>query len=669
MAIDYTGGTEKRESEGYKPLLTDFDLQLLGEGKHYRTYEKLGAHLREVNGQKGVFFAVWGPNAERVSVVGDFNDWDGSRHPMYFHPEQGIWELFIPGLKEYDLYKYEIHSRYNGYVVTKTDPYAFANEMRPNTASMVSDLSKYVWGDSDWMVERNKHNTFKAPVSVYEVHLGSWQRDEDGNWMTYKELAHRLVAYVKKMGFTHLELLPISEHPFDGSWGYQTTGYYAVTSRYGTPEDFMYFVDHCHRNNIGIILDWVPAHFPTDEHGLGYFDGTHLYEHADPRLGFHPDWGTLIFNYGRVEVANFLLSNALFWLDKYHIDGLRVDAVASMLYLDYSRAHDQWVPNRYGGRENLEAIEFLKQLNILVHGEYPDTLTVAEESTAWPMVSRPVYVGGLGFDMKWNMGWMHDMLEYMSQDPIYRRYHHNKLTFSMMYAFSEHFILPLSHDEVVHMKGSLLNKMPGDAWQKFANLRTLFGYMFTHPGKKMLFMGGEFGQWKEWNEASQLEWNLLDYPSHKGVQQFMNDLNRLYRSEPALYEIDDSWDGFKWIDLYDSEQSVIVFQRTAKDPDDFVIVVCNFTPVPRYNYRVGVPKPGFYQEILNSDADVYWGSNLGNMGGKESEPHAFSNQPHSLSITLPPLSVLVFKLKAEGKLAGEKAAPSKKAKAVEAKEA
>jgi 1,4-alpha-glucan branching enzyme len=644
MALDYT---EKSGAEGYQLLLTDFDLQLISEGTHYRTYEKLGAHLREVNGIKGVHFAVWAPNAARVNVVGNFNNWEGSQHQMYKHPEQGIWELFIPGLTEYELYKYEIFSLHNNYVVSKTDPYAFAGELRPRTASVVANLEKYKWNDGEWLKDRIKRNNIKAPVAVYELHAGSWQRDENGNWLTYQELAHRLVAYVKELGYTHIELMPISEHPYDGSWGYQTTGYYAVTSRYGTPEDFMYFVDHCHQNGIGVILDWVPAHFPTDQHGLGYFDGTHLYEHADPRQGFHQDWGTFIFNYGRNEVRNFLLSNALFWLDKYHIDGLRVDAVASMLYLDYSRNNGEWVPNQYGGRENLDAIEFLKQLNIQVHAEYPDTLTLAEESTAWPMVSRPVYVGGLGFDLKWNMGWMHDMLDYMGLDPIYRRYQHNKLTFSLMYAFSEHFILPFSHDEVVHLKGSMINKMPGDVWQKFANLRTLYGYMYTHPGKKMLFMGDEFGQWKEWDYNSQLEWNLLDYPSHKGLQQYVTDLNRLYQTEPALHEVDDSWEGFRWIDFYDTEQSVLVFSRHARESQDFVVVVINFTPVPRYDYRIGVPEAGFYEEILNSDAASYWGSNVGNMGGKASDPLPWSSLENSLSITLPPLSTLIFKLKPE----------------------
>jgi len=628
----------------YSPLLTDFDLQLLGEGTHFRTYEKLGAHLREVNGVPGVHFAVWAPNAERVSVVGDFNAWNGSDHAMYLHPAQGIWELFVPDLAQYAVYKYEITSRYDNYTVTKADPYAFAGELRPQNASVVADLSQFEWNDKLWVESRAKGSFLNSPISVYEVHLGSWQRDENGNWLNYRELAQRLVAYVQAMGFSHIELLPISEHPFDGSWGYQAIGYYAATSRYGEPADFMYFVDYCHRHDIGVILDWVPAHFPSDEYGLGYFDGTHLYEHADPRMGFHPDWGTLIFNYGRVEVRNFLLSNALFWLDKYHIDGLRVDAVASMLYLDYSRPANEWLPNRYGGRENLEAIEFLKQLNIQIHAEYPNALTIAEESTSWPLVTRPVYVGGLGFDLKWNMGWMHDMLDYMEEDPVYRRYHHNKLTFSLVYAFSEHFMLPLSHDEVVHLKGSLLSKMPGDVWQKFANLRALLCYMFTHPGKKMLFMGGEFGQWQEWNYQSSLEWQLLDWPSHKGLQQFVADLNKLYRREPALYEIEDSWEGFRWIEFRDTEQSVLVFLRQAKDPHEFVVVVCNFTPVPRYNYRIGVPEAGRYHEILNSDAGHYWGSNLGNLGAKESEPIPFSGQQHSLSLTLPPLSTLVLKL-------------------------
>ncbi len=659
MIEETTGKGETQQVDGYTLLLSDFDLQLLGEGTHYRTYEKLGAHLREVNGVKGVHFAVWSPNAAKVSVVGDFNNWDGTRNSMYLHPAQGIWEAFIPGLAEYTLYKYEIHSHVNAYTVSKTDPYAFSSEVRPLTASVVSDLSKHQWQDSQWMQNRGKNDAFNSPISIYELHVGSWQRDENGNWLNYRELARRLVEYVKTTGFTHIELLPISEHPFDGSWGYQTTGYYAVTSRFGTPEDFMYFVDYCHQNNIGVILDWVPAHFPTDEHGLGFFDGTHLYEHADPRLGFHPDWGTLIFNYGRTEVKNFLLSNALFWLDKYHIDGLRVDAVASMLYLDYSREEGQWIPNKFGGRENLEAIEFLKQLNIQVHSEFPSALTIAEESTAWPMVSRPVYVGGLGFDFKWNMGWMHDMLDYMESDPVFRRYHHNKITFSLMYAFTEHFVLPLSHDEVVHLKGSLIEKMPGDDWQKFANLRNLFGYMFTHPGKKMLFMGGEFGQWSEWNEQRGLDWYLLDYPSHKGLQKLVSDLNQLYRNEPALYQVEDSWEGFQWIDLYDSEQSVIVFKRMAIDPDDFLIIVCNFTPVPRNNYRVGVPREGFYTEVLNSDAGEYWGSGVGNYGGKQSEAVPFSSQPYSVSLTLPPLGILILKPEAKQVEEGDEAKPQK----------
>ncbi len=646
MTESLNANDSPRENPG---LLTEFDLQLLGEGVHYNTYEKLGAHLRTFEGRKGVHFAVWAPNARQVSVVGNFNNWDSRSHLMTHHSAQGIWELFVPGLGEGEVYKYDIQSRVNDYRVTKTDPYGFAGELRPQNASVVADINGYNWLDSTWMAHRVDYNSQKAPISVYEVHPGSWRRDPykdpHSNWLNFRELAHQMVEYVKELGYTHIELLPVTEHPYDGSWGYQTTGYFAVTSRYGQPQDFMYFVDYCHQNNIGVILDWVPAHFPTDEHGLGFFDGTHLYEHADPRMGFHPDWGTLIFNYGRNEVKNFLLSNALFWLEKYHIDGLRVDAVASMLYLDYSREEGQWIPNKFGGRENLEAIQFLKDMNIKVHERFPDVMTIAEESTAWPLVTKPVYLGGLGFDLKWNMGWMHDLLDYIKEDPIYRRYHHNKLTFSLMYAFTEHFLLPISHDEVVHLKGSLLSKMPGDPWQKFAGLRAFLGYMFTHPGKKLLFMGTEFGQWGEWNFMQELEWNLLEWPSHQGLKRFVSDLNKLYRSELPLYEVDHSWDGFNWIDFHDSEQSVLVFSRVAKDRDNFVIVACNFTPIPRENYRFGVPKPGFYEEILNSDSEDYWGSNMGNLGGKQSDPVPFSIYPDSLTITLPPLSTLVLKLK------------------------
>ena len=641
--------TEFYDPYSFGPILTEFDLHLIQEGTHFRTYEKLGAHLTEVNGVKGVAFAVWAPNALRVSVVGDFNQWDGRVHPMRNYPGQGIWEIFLPGLGEGTVYKYEIKSRLDDYLVEKADPYGFFSEVRPKTASRVADLGKYRWQDEAWQAEgRAKHNSLKSPISVYEVHLGSWRRrwnatSLEESYLTYRELAEQLVGYVREMGYTHIELLPISEHPFDGSWGYQTTGYYAVTSRYGPPEDFMYLVDLCHQNNIGVILDWVPAHFPKDQAGLGYFDGTHLYEYADPRKGEQPDWGTLIFNFGRNEVRNFLLSNALFWLDKYHIDGLRVDAVASLLYLDYSRKEGEWVPNVYGGRENLEAIDFIRRFNELVHLEHPSVLTSAEDSTAWPMVTRPTYMGGLGFDLKWNMGWMHDMLEYMEQDPVHRRYHHDRLTFSLMYAFNENFILPLSHDEVVHLKKALLDKMPGDAWQKFANLRALYGYMYTHPGKKLLFMGGEFGQWNEWNEREALQWELLDWPSHQGLQRYVKALNDLYRNEPALHEVDDSWEGFQWLEFRDNENSTLSFLRRAKDPGNELLVACNFTPVPRYNYRIGVPKAGYYPEILNSDAAEFWGSNVGNLGGVNSEDGGWGGQPHSISLTLPPLAVVIFR--------------------------
>jgi 1,4-alpha-glucan branching enzyme len=629
----------------FGPLLTDYDLYLIGEGTHHRTYEKLGAHIREVGGVRGVHFAVWAPNALRVSVVGNFNNWDGRVYPMRFHPAQGIWEIFLPGLGEGEAYKYEIKSRFNDYLVEKADPYGFYSELRPRTASVVADLTRYTWSDTEWMSNRVKNNGQDSPIAIYECHLGSWQRNqEQGNrWLTYRELAHQLVDYVKYMGFTHIELMPVSEHPFDGSWGYQTTGYYAVTSRYGTPEDFMYFVDRCHQASIGVFLDWVPAHFPKDISGLNYFDGTHLYEHADPRLGEHPDWGTLVFNFGRNEVRNFLLSNALFWLDKYHIDGLRVDAVASLLYLDFSRQEGAWVPNKFGGRENLDAIDFLKRFNEVVHLEHPDILTMAEDSTAWPMVTKPTFLGGLGFDFKWNMGWMHDMLDYLSYNPIYRRYHHNLITFSLMYAFSENFLLPLSHDEVVHLKNSLLNKMPGDGWQQFANLRTLLGYMFTHPGKKLLFMGGEFGQRSEWSEERSLDWHELNNESHQKLHRYVHDLVHAYNNEPALWQVDNSWEGFQWMAANDNENSVISFVRRGKDPNDLILVVCNFTPQPRYNYCIPAPRAGYYQEILNSDSESYWGSNLGNMGGAEAYPQDWSSTGYAICLTLPPLSTLLLK--------------------------
>ena len=637
--------SEFHDPYSFMPVLTDFDIHLIGEGSHYKTYEKLGSHVMEINGIRGVHFAVWAPNAKRISVIGDFNKWDGRRHPMRVLGSSGIWEIFIPGLKEGEIYKFEIKSKSSKYILVKADPYAFNFELRPRSASVVYDINKHQWNDSEWMEIRSKKDWFKSPVSIYEVHLGSWMRlPEEGNrWLTYRETADRLIGYVKDMGYTHIELLPVTEHPFDASWGYQTLGYFAPTSRYGTPEDFMYFVDRCHQNSIGVILDWAPAHFPTDGHGLGFFDGTCLYEHADPKKGFHPDWGTKIFNYGRKEVRNFLLSNALFWFEKYHIDALRVDAVASMIYLDYSRNEGEWIPNIFGGRENIEAIDFIKKLNEIAHQYHSGILTVAEESTAWPSVSRPTYLGGLGFSLKWNTGWMNDTLEYFSKDPVHRKYHHNNLTFSLLYAFTENFILVLSHDEVVHGKRSMLSKMPGDMWQKFANLRLLYGFMFSHPGKKLLFMGGEFGQWDEWNHDKSIDWHLLNSMPHRRLQKFVMDLNHIYQSEPALYEIDFSYQGFEWIDFRDTENSIISFMRKAKDPDNFLVIVCNFTPVQRIGYRIGVPEICFYKEILNSDSQIYWGSNMGNAGGINADEISWHGRPYSINITLPPLSVLIFK--------------------------
>jgi 1,4-alpha-glucan branching enzyme len=629
----------------FMPILSDYDLYLIAEGTHYNQYAKLGAHEITVNGIEGVVFAVWAPNAIRVSVIGDFNSWDGRRHMMRVRGSTGIWELFIPGLREGTIYKFEVKSRYRGYLAEKADPYAFYSEMRPKTASIVWNLDKYAWTDEEWMKERQEKNIFEAPVSIYEVHLGSWRRvPEEGNrWLTYRELARTLVPYVKDMGYTHVELLPVSEHPLDESWGYQTVGYFSVTSRYGTPEDFMYLVDQFHKAGIGVIIDWVPAHFPRDAHGLAYFDGTALYEHEDPLKGEHRDWGTLIFNYGRNEVANFLISNALFWLDKYHIDGLRVDAVASMLYLDYSRKPGEWIPNQFGGNENLEAVAFLKRFNEVVHHFHPGVLTVAEESTAWPAVSHPTYLGGLGFSMKWNMGWMNDILQYFSDDPIYRKYHQNKLTFALLYAFTENFILVLSHDEVVYGKRSLLDKMPGDFQQKFANLRLLYSYMFAQPGKKLLFMGGEIGQWWEWNANTSLDWHLLQHEPHRKLQAFVKDLNGLYKKEAPLHEVDFYHEGFEWIDFADYERSVVSFIRRAKDKEDFLVFVFNFTPVRRYNYRVGVPKWGFYREIMNSDSEIYGGSNTGNQGGRHAESIWWHNRPYSVSLDLPPLGAIVLK--------------------------
>jgi 1,4-alpha-glucan branching enzyme len=624
--------------------LSEFELYLLGEGTYARAYEKLGAHLTERDGRRGTHFAVWAPNAQSVSVIGSHNGWDPAANKMQPTPS-GVWEDFVPGLDHGALYKYHIQSNYSGYKVDKADPFGFAAEIRPQTASRVWNLDEYRWHDRAWMSSRARKNSLSAPLSIYEVHLGSWKRvPEEGNrWLTYRELAHQLADYVYDAGFTHIEFLPVMEHPFDGSWGYQTIGYFAPTSRFGTPADFMYLVDHLHQRGIGVILDWVPAHFPRDEAGLGYFDGSHLYEHADPRQGEHPEWNTFVFNYGRNEVRSFLISNALFWLDKYHVDGLRVDAVASMLYLDYGRREGQWIPNRYGGRENVEAIQFLRALNERVYADFPDTMMIAEESTAWPQVSRPVYVGGLGFGLKWNMGWMHDVLDYMSQDAVFRGYHQNQITFSLVYAFSENFVLPLSHDEVVYGKGSMLRKMPGDDWQKFANLRLLYGFMMGHPGKKLLFMGDEFGQWTEWNHDASLDWHLLENPFHAGLRRWVRDLNTLYRGEPSLHELDLESGGFEWVDCTDYQQSIISFLRRGRGSEHELLFLCNFTPVVRRDYRVGVPRDGFWREALNSDAPLYGGSGQGNSGGLAAMPLSAHGRPFSLNITLPPLGILVFR--------------------------
>jgi len=625
-------------------VLTDFDLHLIRQGTHYKTYEKLGARVMTVNNIKGTHFAVWAPNAINVSVIGTFNNWNGEYHPMKLLGDSGIWELFIPGIGEGELYKYEIITR-DREIFEKADPYAFCTEIVPKTASVVYDIEQYQWHDEEWMTKRPTVNTLETPVSIYEVHLGSWMRvpEEGDRFLTYRELAHKLVDYVKEMGYTHIELLPIAEHPFYGSWGYQVMGYFAPTRRYGLPDDFMYFVDYCHNNNIGVILDWVPAHFPSDGHGLVYFDGTCLYEHEDPRQGKHKDWNTLIYNYGRYEVKNFLISNVMFWLEKYHIDGLRVDAVASMLYLDYSRSPGEWVPNIHGGRENLGAVAFIKEFNEIASKNFPGIITIAEESTSWPGVSRPLYVGGLGFNFKWNMGWMHDMLEYMSSDPVFRKFLHTNITFSLWYSFMENYVLPLSHDEVVHLKHSMIEKMPGDLWKQFANLRLLYSYMFAHPGKKLLFMGSDFGQWHEWNHDASLDWHLLNYVPHSGLLEFVKDLNHLYTSEPSLHELDVSSSGFQWIDFKDVEKSVVAFMRKAKNQDDILIFIFNFTPVPRRHYIIGVPYEGFYEEILNSDSYKYWGSNMGNYGGVDAEPIECHGYPYSIDITLPPLGAVVFK--------------------------
>ena len=625
-------------------LLSEDDLYLFNEGSHLRLYEKLGSHPVCRDGHDGTYFSVWAPNAQQVYLTGDFNGWQKRGSRLAPRGDSGIWEGFVPGLSQGALYKYHIESSVRRYRVDKADPFAFRCETPPKTASVVWDLS-YTWEDRQWMDRRREANGLQAPISIYELHPGSWMRlpEEHDRYLSYRELAPRLVDYVNKMGFTHVELMPVMEHPFYGSWGYQVTGYFAPTSRYGTPQDLMYLVDYLHRHDIGVILDWVPSHFPTDNHGLGFFDGTHLYEHADPRKGFHPDWKSHIFNYGRHEVRSFLLSSAMFWLDKYHIDGLRVDGVASMLYLDYSRKKGEWVPNQFGGRENLDAISLLRRFNEEIYGNYPGVQTIAEESTDWPMVSRPTYVGGLGFGMKWDMGWMHDTLEYFARDPVYRKYHHDRLTFRMLYAFSENFVLSLSHDEVVHGKSSLIGKMPGDDWQKFANLRLLFACMFTQPGKKLIFMGDEIGQWQEWDHEKSLDWHLLQYPAHSGLQRLVQDAACLYRSEPALYELDFDPGGFEWMDCNDSLHSVVSYLRRGRSTADIFLMALNFTPVPHSGYRVGVPRGGHWKEVLNSDAEIYGGSGQGNLGGVEAVSRAVHGRPFSLSITLPPLAAVVFK--------------------------
>ncbi len=638
----------------FQPLLSEYDLYLMGEGTHRDAYERLGAHLRQLEGVAGVGFAVWAPNARRVSVVGDFNGWDERANPMRMRPN-GVWELFLPGVTTGALYKYAVLSWNQNYRVLKSDPFAFWAEIRPGTASRVWDLGGYQWNDEAWRSERDLRNRLDQPISIYEVHMGSWRPNSaPGNGqVTYRDLAQQLVPYVKELGYTHIELMPVAEYPFDGSWGYQVTGYYAPTSRYGTPQDFMYFVDMCHQQGIGVLVDWVPAHFPRDEHGLRFFDGTHLYEHADPRRGEHPEWGTVIPNFGRNEVRNFFISNALFWLDKYHVDGLRVDAVASLIYLDYGRKQGEWEPNAFGGRENLEAVSFIQECNSAIHERFPHALTVAEESTAWPNVTAAPSDGGLGFTLKWNMGWMHDILDYFKHDPIYRSHHQNEMTFSFTYTYSEKFVLPLSHDEVVHIKGSMLNKMPGDIWQRFANLRALYAFMYGHPGKKLLFMGGEFGQWSEWNFAGYLDWYVLDRQGpdgalHEQLRTLVRDLNHLYTSEPALHEGDADPSGFEWIDGTDAAHSTIFWLRFNHDKTDAIVVACNFTPVPHYGYRIGVPAPGKYVEILNTDAEIYGGGNVGNLGGVLATPEPMHHRSHSIVLTLPPLAVVFLRRVAGG---------------------
>jgi 1,4-alpha-glucan branching enzyme len=632
-----------RDPYQYGPIMGEVDLHLFTEGQHWKIYDKFGAHVRTIGDANGVYFSVWAPNAQRGSVVGDFNGWDGRVNPMRKLVGSGVWELFLPGIKQGAHYKFEIRTQ-TGALLLKSDPFAFFNQHGKSTASLVYDLERYTWNDGAWMESRRTHNWPRSPISIYEVHLGSWRRKaEEGNrQLSYLELVETLLPYVLEMGYTHIELLPIAEHPFEGSWGYQVTNYFAPTSRFGPPDDFRHFIDKCHQAGIGVIMDWVPAHFPKDAHALAEFDGTDLYEHMDPRQGEHQDWGTLIFNYGRNEVRNFLIGNALFWLDKYHIDGLRVDAVASMLYLDYSRKPGQWIPNVYGGRENLDAIFFLKRFNEVCYERFPGIITVAEESTAWPGVSRPTYLGGLGFGFKWNMGWMHDFLQYMSIDPIYRRYHHGNITFSLLYAFTENFILVLSHDEVVYGKRSLLSKMPGDEWQKFANLRMFLGWMYGQPGKKLLFMGGEFGQRNEWNHDTSLDWHLINLPRHDGLRRLVQHLNYVYKNEPTLWQQDDTYEGFEWIDFHDADNSVVSFMRKSREGDILVFVV-NATPVVRYNYRLGLPKAGFYREVINTDAETYGGSNVGNYGGVHSEARQWMGREYSALIQLPPLATVAFK--------------------------
>jgi len=643
LALQTVYGHQQTIDDPYRfgPIISDFDLHLHTEGTLHRAWETFGAHLQTLDGVAGVRFAVWAPSALSVTVTGIFNDWDTRRHPMRLR-DGGVWELFIPGIQSGDVYKYRVKGRYDDFEQLKCDPYAFRAEVPPKTASVVHEWTGYQWRDGNWLDTRNKTNWLEAPISVYEVHLESWMKDPAGNPLTYRQFAHTLVEYVKRLNYTHIELMPIMEHPYSGSWGYQVTGFFAVTSRFGSPEDFMYFVDACHQAGIGVILDWVPGHFPKDTHGLAWFDGTALYEHADPRQGEHHGWGTNVFNYGRNEVRTFLVSNAIFWLEHFHLDGLRVDAVASMLFLDYGREGGDWVPNQYGGRENLEAVEFLKQFNIAAH-RVPGAITIAEESTSFGSVTRPVYMGGLGFTMKWNMGWMHDMFNYFKLDPVFRRFNQSNITFSLLYAFTENFLLPISHDEVVHGKSPLVGKMPGDEWQRFANVRAFLGYMYGHPGKKLLFMGQELGPYTEWDWQSQIPWELLEYEFHRKLQTLVAELNRLYQSEPALYEVDSSFNGFEWVDFRDVDSSVIAFLRRAKNPRDFLLFVCNFTPQPRHGYRLGVPRDGNYAEILNTDSSQFGGSNMGNFGWRNADPRASHGHPFSLSLTLPPLSVVVFK--------------------------